>query len=185
MPQPILETERLILRLPQADDLDGWSRLMADEAASLFIGGPMDRTGAWANLCLMRGAWDIEGFSNFSVIEKATGRWIGRAGPWSPPGWPGREIGWAFLREVWGRGFAKEAAQASMAWAWQSLGWREAVHIIHPDNLRSIALAKAIGSEFKMSLEAGRLGSKTPLQVFGQTLHGAVMEDRNCVSVRF
>lgn len=177
MPQPVLETERLILRLPQAEDIDAWAKLMEDVAASVFIGGPVDRIGSWANLCLMRGAWEIEGFSNFSVIEKATGRWIGRAGPWSPPGWPGQEIGWAFLRNVWGQGFAKEAALATMAWARQELGWRDIVHIIHPDNLRSIALAKAIGSEFQASLEAGALGSKSPLLVYGQRLKDDATEN--------
>jgi hypothetical protein len=37
----------------------------------------------------MAGAWAMQGFAMLSVIEKATGRWVGRAGPWQPEGWPG------------------------------------------------------------------------------------------------
>lgn len=170
MNAPVLETDRLVLRLPKTEDFDAWAGLMADEDASAFIGGPLDRRGAWANLSLMRGAWEIDGFSNFSVIEKATGRWIGRTGPWSPPDWPGCEIGWAFSREVWGQGFAREASRAAMGWAREALGWSEIVHIIHPENLRSIALAQALGSRFLRRLEAGTLKSEEPLLVFGQTL---------------
>ncbi|WP_197435779.1 GNAT family N-acetyltransferase [Agrobacterium vitis] len=61
-------------------------------------------------------AWSVQGYSNFSVIEKATGRWVGRAGAWSPPGWPGQEIGWAFSRDVWGKGYATEAATRCLNW---------------------------------------------------------------------
>ena len=33
----------------------------------------------------------------FSVIEKDSGRWIGRIGPWQPEGWPGTEVGWSLV----------------------------------------------------------------------------------------
>lgn len=41
---------------------------------------------------LEAGAWTIRGFSMFSVIEKDSGQWIGRLGPWQPEGWPGTEV---------------------------------------------------------------------------------------------
>ena len=165
-----IETERLILRPPGSQDFDGWAQLMGDEEASHFIGGPLDERGAWGNLALMAGAWTLDGFSNFSVIEKSSGRWIGRAGPWSPPGWPGHEIGWAFLRGVWGKGYAHEASLAAMKWSAATLGWREIVHIIHPENSRSIALAQRLGSKFLHPLQAGFLSSPVPLLLFGQSL---------------
>ena len=62
----------------------------------------------------MISAWHENGFAMFSVIERATGRWIGRVGPWMPEGWPSSEIGWAVIREYWGRGFATEEAAASI-----------------------------------------------------------------------
>ncbi len=166
--EPLIETERLILRPPQERDLTGWAAMMADEEASRFIGGPLEQRAAWAGMAIMRGAWALHGFANFSVLDKQSGEWIGRAGPWSPPGWPGHEVGWAFRREFWGRGLASEASLATIAWARAHLGWDEIVHIIHPENLRSIALAQRIGSRHKGELGAGIIGNSVPLLIFSQ-----------------
>jgi len=110
MPFPIVETERLILRVPTADDFEPWLAFSADEEAMRHLGGTQSRAVAWRGVCTMTGAWTIRGFSMFSVIEKATGRWVGRLGPWEPEGWPGTEVGWGLSREVWGR--SREAWQA-------------------------------------------------------------------------
>ncbi len=67
---------------------------MADEASAKFIGGVQPRETVWRTLCVMTWAWTIRVYSMFSVIEKASGKWIGRLGPWQPEGWPGTEVGW-------------------------------------------------------------------------------------------
>jgi len=143
---PTLETERLWLRPPCAEDFDPWARLVADPEATRFLGGAQQRPLAWRSLCAVAGAWTIRGFSFFSVIEKATGRWIGRAGPWQPEGWPGTEIAWALDRSAWGKGFATEAASRCVDWAFDALGWDEVVHTIDPANTASIAVALRLGS---------------------------------------
>lgn len=82
----------------------------------------------------------------FSVIDKATGRWIGRVGPWRPEGWPGPEIGWAIVRDCWGHGYATEAAAATIDWAFATLEWTEIIHTISPDNIISQRVARKLGS---------------------------------------
>jgi RimJ/RimL family protein N-acetyltransferase len=129
MSGPTLETERLQLRLPRPDDFDSWARMVADPVAMRFLGGPKCRSAAWRDMCMFTGAWIVRGFSNFSIIEKTTGRWIGRVGPWQPEGWPGTEVGWALDRSVWGRGYATEAAARCIAWAFEALGWDEVIHV--------------------------------------------------------
>ena len=47
----------------------------------------------------MAGSWALNGFGMFSVIEKASGLWLGRIGPWRPDGWPGNEVGWGLVSE--------------------------------------------------------------------------------------
>jgi RimJ/RimL family protein N-acetyltransferase len=143
---PVLETERLILRLPEASDLDGWAEMSADEETSRFIGGVKSRAETWRMLCAMRGAWDIKGFAMFSVIERATGAWVGRLGPWEPEGWPGNEIGWGVSPRFAGKGYAYEAVVATMDYAFDVLGWPDVIHTIDPENTRSLALAKRLGS---------------------------------------
>ncbi len=147
MSESVLFTDRLVLRLPQASDLDGWAAFAADEATMRFLGGTKSRAEAWRELAAMRGAWSIRGFAMFSVVERATGRWIGRIGPWQPEGWPGTEVGWGVTPEVAGRGYAHEAAVACMDYAVDILGWDHIIHTIDPDNARSIALARRLGSE--------------------------------------
>jgi RimJ/RimL family protein N-acetyltransferase len=143
---PTLETPRLILRPPAQRDLDAWAAFMGDEEAALFVGGLQSRSGAWRFMAATAGSWVLKGFGMFSVIEKASGRWIGRVGPLQPEGWPGPEVGWGLAREAWGRGLATEAAARTMDWAFDSLGWREIIHCIHPDNHPSIRVAERLGS---------------------------------------
>jgi RimJ/RimL family protein N-acetyltransferase len=86
------------------------------------------------------------GCAMFCVVEKSSGRWIGRLGPWVPDGWPGTEVGWGLVREAWGKGYATEGAAASIDWAFDRLGWSDVIHCIDPDNAPSQAVARRLGS---------------------------------------
>ena len=141
-----LETERLILRPTAPEDFEAWAAFMADADASKFVGGPQPRPVAWRGFLTMAGAWAIQGFAMFSVIEKASGRWLGRLGPWVPEGWPGTEVGWGLARDAWGKGYATEGASAAIDWAFETLGWSEVIHCIAPDNERSQRVAGKLGS---------------------------------------
>lgn len=143
---PVLETERLILRLPQAGDFERFAEMYGDEETARYIGGHLTRAAAWRKFLAMPGAWAIQGFAMFSLVEKASGLWIGQLGPWQPEGWPGTEVGWALHRSAWGKGYATEAGFAAIDWAFEELGWDEVIHSIDPANLASQALAKRLGS---------------------------------------
>ena len=143
---PILETKRLIMRVPSLDDFDRWAEMMADVEAARFIGGVTPKPAVWRMIMQMNGAWTLTGVAMFSVIEKSTGLWVGRVGPWQPYGWPGPEVGWGLHPDAWGKGYALEAAGAAMDYAFDVLGWSEVVHCISPENARSAALARRLGS---------------------------------------
>lgn len=164
-----LETPRLLLRLPRQEDFEAWAAFMADEEATRHIGGLQPRPVAWRGLASMVGAWHLRGFAMFSVIEKETGQWVGRVGPWQPEGWPGTEVGWSIVRARWGRGYAPEAARATIDWAFGNLGWDEVIHTIAPDNANSKAVARRLGSSY---LRMGRLPEpmhEAPVEIWGQT----------------
>ncbi|MEY4577181.1 MAG: hypothetical protein RL701_1884 [Pseudomonadota bacterium] len=143
---PTLETPRLLLRPPAAQDFEAFVACMADVRVAQHLGGVQSRELAWRSFAMFAGAWTLNGFSLFSVVEKASGRWVGRVGPWMPEGWPGPEVGWAIIADAQRRGYAKEAASAALDWAFDSLGWREVVHCIEPRNAASIATARSLGS---------------------------------------
>jgi len=168
-PGHTLETERLILRPTAAEDLDGWAEMMADPDAARFIGGQMSRAQAWRMMATMAGSWALNGFGMFSLIEKSSGRWVGRVGPWAPEGWPGTEVGWGLHPRAHGKGYAVEATTATMDWAVDHLGWTRLVHCIDPANTPSIRVAERIGSRF---LEAGKLPEPyqdVEIQLWGQS----------------
>src|SRR5581483_6738517 len=146
MEGPTIETARLILRPQRPEDFEPWAAFMADETATRFIGGVQARSQAWRGFMTVAGAWQMGGVSMFSVIEKESGRWVGRLGPWMPADGPGTEVGWGVIRDCWGRGYATEGAAAAIDWAFDTLGWTDVIHCIDPANVSSQRLAQRLGS---------------------------------------
>jgi RimJ/RimL family protein N-acetyltransferase len=105
----------------------------------------------------------------FSVIEKASGRWIGRLGPWQPEGWPGTEVGWSLHPDAWGKGYATEGASAAMDYAFDVLGWDDVIHCIDPDNTPSQRVALALGSSKRGPGRMPPPHDNAPCEIWGQT----------------
>lgn len=146
---PIIETERLILReINMETDFDGFADMMTDEDTVRFIGGkPLNRAETWRSTASLIGHMKIRGYGFMSVVEKETGAWVGRVGPWFPEGWPEPEVGWTIHRDHWRKGYAKEAGAACVDYCLNTLGWDRIIHVIAEDNIASIKTAEAIGSK--------------------------------------
>jgi RimJ/RimL family protein N-acetyltransferase len=169
MPGPTLVTHRLILRPPEPVDFEPWAAMMQEEEVARHLGGLAARPVVWRSMATMIGAWTLRGFSNFSVIDRASGEWLGRLGPWQPEGWPGTEIGWALKRASWGKGLAYEGARACMNWAFEELGWTEVIHCIAAGNDRSIRLAERLGARCWRSEQLPPPLEQHEALIFGQT----------------
>jgi RimJ/RimL family protein N-acetyltransferase len=159
---------RLLLRPTQMQDFEAWAAFMADPEATRFLGGPQPRALAWRGFMTMAGAWHLQGYGMFSVLERSSGRWVGRLGPWMPDGWPGTEVGWGIVRDCWGQGYAAEGATAAIDWAFDELGWSEVIHAIDPKNANSQAVARKLGSKL---MGFGTLPEPigTPVEIWGQS----------------
>lgn len=83
----------------------------------------------------------------FVVEEKASGRFVGRVGPWSPPGWPGFEVGWGIDKGFRGKGYAVEAARAAINWSFTTFELDRIIHCIDCENTASQAVARRLGAE--------------------------------------
>ena len=150
---PTIETARLILRPPVQSDFGGFSAMAQEIDTMRYIGGTVAPDAAWRIMAMLTGAWSLLGYSMFSVIERSTGRWIGRIGPWRPGGkdggWPGDEVGWGLVASAQGHGYASEGATAAIDWALETLGWDAVIHCIDRDNAASIRLAERLGSSLR------------------------------------
>lgn len=168
-PEPVLETERLVLRPPRREDFEAWAATLGDPAVARHLGGAMGRHAAWKNFLAAVGAWHVQGFYVFSVIDKASGQWVGRVGPLHPIDWPGTEVGWTLARAAWGRGYATEAAAAAIDWAFAMLGWTEVIHCIAPGNVESRAVATRLGSARLRRAGGVVRHVHGPVELWGQT----------------
>lgn len=168
MTRPILETDRLLLRAPELDDFEPFCDMIADEETARFIGGVQEPAMAWRALCGVVGHWELRGYGFFSVIEKASGDWVGRIGPWYPHGWPQPEIGWTLNRSTWRKGYATEAAAACMDYVFDELGWPDVVHLIDAANTPSQGVARKLGSR-NLGYEVEVAGFGITVDVWGQS----------------
>lgn len=164
-----IETERLVLRLPRIEDFERYSELQGDEDAARWIGGHQPRAAAWRKFLQQPGAWAIQGFGMFSLIDRGTGRWLGQGGPWLPDGWPGNEIGYMLHRDAWGRGYATEALPVAIDWALTNLDWDEFIHCIAPENLASKKVARRLGSTLRGPGKLPPPHEDAACEVWGQT----------------
>jgi RimJ/RimL family protein N-acetyltransferase len=146
-----LYTDRLILRMFAESDLDAYAAMCADAEVMRYLGDgqPMSRADSWRSMALVIGHWQLRGYGLWAVEERQGGELIGRIGCWNPDGWPGFEVGWVLRRQSWGQGFAMEAAQASMRFAFEQLNQPHVISLIRPGNERSIRVAERLGEKLE------------------------------------
>jgi RimJ/RimL family protein N-acetyltransferase len=145
----MIETERLLLRPFTADDAARLHAIHADPEVHRTLGGPPpprdEFVAAW--LARMRAHEAEHGFALLAAIRRMDGEMIGRAGliRQEVGGAAETEVGYAFACEVWGQGYAAEAARASRDWGFTHLAVEHLVSLILPTNARSIRVARANG----------------------------------------
>ena len=179
-----LETERLLLRIPEERDVDGYVEVYDAEVMRFLGSATVTREGVADGVKRMRSHWERHGIGLFSVVRKEDERLLGRVGflLWHPVRWVNAmreelegdlelEIGWTLGSDHWSRGYATEAAVACRDWALGELGWTRIVSLIARDNAASIRVAEKIGEIYERDVERPdidfaiglwSLGEKTP-----------------------
>jgi len=141
-----LQTARLILRPPAPQDWPAFHDFMMSDRATAF-GSHKDLARAFRSFAAELGHWQIFGYGMWAVTARGEDTALGLVGPWTPPDWPEREVGWMILSgAAEGAGIATEAARAAIRHAYEVLGWPTVVSYIGPDNTRSIRLAEKLGA---------------------------------------
>ncbi|MBF9018265.1 MULTISPECIES: GNAT family N-acetyltransferase [unclassified Oceanispirochaeta] len=146
---PIVETERLRLRGFVLSDFEELVKLnMNQDFVNFFgTGEVISRYESWNVLSMMVGHWQLREFGLWLVEDKISNTFIGRVGCWQPEGWPGVEVAWGISPSYWGKGYAPEAARASIEWAFSNISTNKLISVIHPENKASKRVAIKIGEK--------------------------------------
>jgi ribosomal-protein-alanine N-acetyltransferase len=151
----ILETERLILRRLSLDDGAFILGLLNDPAWLRFIGDKGVRNLEDARNYILTGPMDMYarlGFGLYLTERKSDATPIGICGLIKRDALEDVDIGFAFLPDFRGKGYAREAAAAVMEHARSAFRLRRLVAITSPDNEASIRLLEKLGLRFETTM---------------------------------
>lgn len=143
----VITTDRLLLRPVEERDVEPLLRLNQDPEVVRHLGdgSVRDRADTWRSIALFAGHGMLRGYSILSIEDRASGRWLGRSGPWYPEGWPQLEVGWVVDPAAQGTGIATEAGRASLHYCFEVLGAEWVCSLIRPLNTASRRVAEKLG----------------------------------------
>lgn len=158
-----LETPRLVLRDWRAGDIHAFARVTNTPAVMRWLGGVVaDERLAEMEARMLR-LQEERGHSFWLVERKAdgghlAGELLGFCGlkRIDAPGasFPGAfEIGWRLREEAWGKGYAKEAASASLSAGFETFGADEIFALTNIENEASWGLMLRLGMRRRKELD--------------------------------
>lgn len=153
----VAETENLILREYTVMDAEDFFRIHSDAETMRFQnGGPEtvdDERGAIKRH--IENYYHVYGYRLWALILKESGRLIGRCGlVWQEfDGERHLEMSYLLDREYWDRGFATEAARATVALAKERFGIKKLIAIIAQENIGSIRVAEKAGFSLERRID--------------------------------
>ena len=143
----ILEIDRLRLHEFRVQDTDVLEAVLGDPVAMKYYPAALDRTGVegWIKRNIDRYRHDGHGL--WAMELKSSGALIGDCGCilQEVEGKREIEIGYHVRRDLWGNGYATEAAQACIKYAFTVLGAMRVISMIRPENKQSCRVAEKNG----------------------------------------
>ncbi|HZT89063.1 MAG TPA: GNAT family N-acetyltransferase [Stellaceae bacterium] len=144
-----LRTPRLLLRPWGDGDLDAFAEMSADPAVMRYLRPMPDRSAADAWATQARAHWDEHGFGQWVVELPGVAAFIGVIGlchvGYEAHFTPAVEVAWRLAQPYWGRGYASEAARASLDYGFGRLGLAEIVAVTVPANRASRGVMERLG----------------------------------------
>lgn len=141
---PTLITERLTLRALRYPDFPAYAAFLASGRA-IHMGGPHDQRTAWSWFCNDTAQWVLLDMGALMIERRADGMVVGQTAVIHGPFFPEPELGWFLYDGFEGNGYATEAAEALLAWAFDERCLPTLVSYVDPHNHKSAAVARRLG----------------------------------------
>lgn len=149
---PSLETARLRLRHFTPADLDDYTRLIFAEADVMRYLPKRDlapRDRAERTMTVFAERWRQQGLGVWAVTDKITGQFMGHCGL-GPVAEAGEiEVLYALGQSFWGRGFATEAARASVRFGFERAQLQRLIALAVPENIASRRVMEHLGFTYE------------------------------------
>jgi ribosomal-protein-alanine N-acetyltransferase len=158
-----LETERLILREIQENDMNAMFELDSNKIVHQYLGNnPIKRKEeALKNIALIRQQYKERGIGRFATIEKESGKFIGWSGLKLNKGKKEAlngfqdfiDIGYRFIPKYWLKGFALESAIACLKYGFKIMNYDVIYGAAEVENIGSNKILQKIGLKFNNKFE--------------------------------
>jgi [ribosomal protein S5]-alanine N-acetyltransferase len=148
---PSLNTKRLILRAFETSDVDPLFQILAEEEVLRYFPNPKSPPREKVDRLIQNQLeqWEQYGYAWWAVTLASSGELIGWCGLQFLPETGETEVGYLLGKPWWGKGYATEAASASLNFAFQDIHHLdEIIALVHPDNQASIHVIEKIGLHF-------------------------------------
>jgi len=150
-----MQTERLILRRFTTDDAEEYFPLVSDPDILRYAGGlPLKTVDETRQMLLERPIRDYEsrGYGRMACIEKSSGRLIGFSGLKYLDGLQEVDVGYRFLKDCWGKGYATESARLLMQEGIREHGFKRIIGLAERENVASTNVLKKLGLIFECTI---------------------------------
>lgn len=164
----ILETPRLILRQWNESDFEPFYKMNADSKVMEYFPKTLteDESNQLAFKC--KSLIDKNGWGFWALELKQSKEFIGFTGLHYQPEQfsfsPCTEIGWRLSPLHWNKGYATESATACLNFGFNQLALDEIVAFTAQHNLKSQAVMRRLGMQYKMDFNHPALDDSSPLK---------------------
>jgi len=146
----VIETERLLLRTFTEEDAALIYDLNLDPDVIRYTGDPIRDTGHALEVLqhTILPQYALYNHGRWAVHIKSGLEFIGWCGLKNRPERNEIDLGYRFLKNAWGKGYATESAHACIKYGFEKLGLRRIVGRAMPENIGSLRVLEKCGMTF-------------------------------------
>ncbi|MBA3815534.1 MAG: GNAT family N-acetyltransferase [Parachlamydiaceae bacterium] len=148
---PVIETERLVLRHWQQEDLEYFAAMNTDPHVMEFFPAVKNFDESLREYQAIEKHFENHGYGWWAVSESNNSKFIGFIGlryiDFPAAFTPAVEIAWRLMYEYWGKGYATEGAIASLEYGFEIQRLPEIISFTSAQNIRSRKVMERIGMQ--------------------------------------
>lgn len=149
LPWKILQTKRCLVRETTPEDVEDFYRIYSDPSITRYMEGlyPEKEQEKQYIREYIEKVYTFFEFGVWTVVERAGGKVIGRAGFSYREGYLEPELGFIIGAPWQGKGYAQEVCRAILEYGWDVLGFEQVQAMVEPGNRASLNVCRKLGFE--------------------------------------